>query len=126
MIDRIDFLPGDFHTVDLEAAAFDVVVLGHICRTEGASGAQHLIRRAFDALRPEGRLILADYFVDPERKFNPHGVLMGTTMMASTLKGFTFTHGQFSEWVREAGFEAVRLIESIGFQQQFVATKPRG
>ena len=125
VIDRIEFLPGDFHTVDLESEAFDIVVLGHICRTEGARGAQDLIARAYGALRPEGRLILADYFVDPERKFNPHGVLMGTTMMASTLEGFTFTHGQFSEWIREAGFEAVRLIESIGFQQQFVATKPR-
>lgn len=123
--DRMEFLPGDFHSIDLAPNSFDIVVLGHVCRTEGAEGAQHLIARAFEALKPEGRLILADYFTDPERKANPHAVLMGTTMMASTLKGFTFTHQQFSEWIRAAGFTALRLIEPIGFQQQFVATKPR-
>ena len=121
--DRCDFLEGDFHEVQLDDEAFDLVVLGHVCRTEGESGARHLIERAHCALRPGGRLILADYFPDIERKFNPHAVLMGTTMMASTERGFTFTHEQFAEWLRAAGFEALRLVEPIGFQQSFVATK---
>lgn len=122
--DRAEIRPGDFHTIDLEAETYDLVVLGHVCRTEGAEGARHLIDRAFTALRPGGRLILSDYFTDLERKFNPHAVLMGTTMMASTERGFTFTHGQFSEWLREAGFARLRLVEPIGFQQCFVATRP--
>ena len=42
------------------------------------------LRGQYEALKPEGRLILADYFTDIERKFNPHAVIMGTTMMAST------------------------------------------
>jgi ubiquinone/menaquinone biosynthesis C-methylase UbiE len=123
--DRVEWRPGDFHRIPLEDEAYDLVVLGHVCRTEGEEGAQHLIRRAFAALKPEGRLLLADYFPDVERKFNPHAVIMGTTMMASTRRGFTFTHEQFSGWLRAAGFEALRLIEPIGFQQVFVATKPK-
>lgn len=123
---RCEFRAGDFHKLPLEAGAYDIVVLGHICRTEGAEGAQALIARAYEALAPEGRLILADYFTDIERKFNPHAVIMGTTMMASTRTGFTFTHQQFSEWLTEAGFEHLRLVEPIGFQQSFVASKPRG
>ncbi len=122
--DRCEFRAGDFHTIDIESGAYDLVVLGHVCRTEGADGARHLIRRAFDALAPGGRLLLADYFPDMERKSNPHAVLMGTTMMASTVRGFTFTHRDFSEWLVDAGFEALRLIEPIGFQQTFIATKP--
>ena len=122
--DRCDFRPGDFHTIDIEPDHYDIVVLGHICRTEGEEGARHLIRRAYEALKPEGRLILADYFTDIERKFNPHAVIMGTTMMASTVNGFCFTHQQFSEWLRDAGFAGLRLVEPIGFQQSFVATKP--
>jgi len=123
--ERASFLSGDFYSVPIEAGAYDIVVLGHICRTEGADGTRRLIDRAFEALRPEGLLVLADYFLDPERKLNPHAALMGTTMMASTVNGTVFTYGQFSEWIRAAGFESVRLIEPIGFQQQFVATKPR-
>ena len=123
--DRCEFRPGNFHTIDIEPAEYDIVVLGHICRTEGAAGAQHMIERAFSALKPEGRLVLADYFTDIERKLNPHAVIMGTTMMASTEKGLCFTHQQFSEWIRAAGFIGLRLIEPIGFQQSFVASKPR-
>jgi 2-polyprenyl-3-methyl-5-hydroxy-6-metoxy-1,4-benzoquinol methylase len=123
--DRCEFRPGDFHTIDIETASYDIVVLGHICRTEGAAGAQHMIDRAFLALKPEGRLVLADYFTDIERKSNPHAVIMGTTMMASTEKGLCFTHQQFSEWIRAAGFVDVRLVEPIGFQQSFIANKPR-
>ena len=73
---------------------------------------------------PGGRLVLADYFTDIERKANPHAVIMGTTMMASTAKGFCSTHRQFSEWLADAGFTEIRLIEPIGFQQSFVARKP--
>lgn len=123
--DRCELRPGDFHTIDIEPAAYDIVVLGHVCRTEGEEGAQALIGRAFDALKPEGRLLLADYFPDMERKANPHAVIMGTTMMASTEKGFTFSHKDFSEWLVNAGFASLRLVEPIGFQQTFVATKPR-
>ena len=123
--DRIDWLPGDFHSVPIDDDAYDVVVLGHVCRTEGEAGARHLIERAMGALRPEGTLVLADYFCDVDRKLDPHGVLMGATMMASTVHGNAFTAQQYSEWIRAAGFEAIRLIEPIGHQQQFVATKPR-
>jgi ubiquinone/menaquinone biosynthesis C-methylase UbiE len=120
--ERCEFRPGDFHSIDIEPDMYDIVVLGHICRTEGAAGAQHLIARAFEALKPEGRLILADYFPDIERKFNPHAVIMGTTMMASTEKGFCFTHQQFSEWIRAAGFVELRLVDPLAFNR---ASSPR-
>ena len=123
--ERCEFRSGDFHELDLEPESYDLVVLGHVCRTEGEAGARTLIERAFAALAPEGRIIVADYFVDNERKFNPHGVLMGTTMMASTINGFTITCEQAAEWLRGTGFEAVRLIEPIGFQFAYIASKPR-
>jgi SAM-dependent methyltransferase len=123
--DRCEIVAGDFRALELEADAFDVVVLGHVCRTEGIDGAPALIRRVFDALAPGGRLLLADYFPDDARKANPFGVLMGATMMASTERGFTFTYGQYAGWLRATGFRPVRLVEPIGYNQLFIATKPR-
>jgi len=124
VVDRCEFREGNFHTIDLEDDHFDIVVLGHICRTEGPEGARNLIERSYASLKPEGRLILADYFVDFERKFNPHAVLMGMTMMTSTVNGFPISSEQVTDWMRVVGFEAVRLIEPIGFQFCYVATKP--
>jgi SAM-dependent methyltransferase len=122
--DRCEFLPGDFHEVSVGQGTFDLVVLGHVCRTEGEGGGRHLVERAFSALRPGGRLLLADYFVDPERKLNSHGVLMGMTMMASTVNGFPLSNEQAVGWLGDAGFEAVRLVEPIGYQFFYVATRP--
>jgi len=121
--DRCRFVAGDFHRIDIEPGAYDIVVLGHVCRAEGTAGARHLIGRAFAALAPDGLLLLADYFVDPERR-SP-AVLMGATMMASTTRGLTFSHAEVSEWLADGGFADIRLIEPIGFQQVFTARKPR-
>ena len=122
--DRCEFRPGDFHHVDLEEGHFDLVVLSHVCRTEGEQGARQLIGRAFGALRPGGRVLFGDYFVDPGRKFNPHGVLMGMTMRANTVDGFGITNDEATSWLAEAGFSGIRLIEPIGFQFVYVATRP--
>ena len=123
--DRCEFRPGDFHAIPLEDNHYDIVVLGHVCRTEGPSGARRLVERSLAALRPEGQLVLADYFIGPDRKSNPHAVLMGATMMASTINGFAVTNEAACEWLRGAGFEAIRLVEPIGFQFAYLASKPR-
>lgn len=124
---RCEFLAGSYHSAEvtekIPTASFDLVVLGHICRAEGESGTEALLRLAHKALRGGGRLLVTDYFCDPNRKHNPHGVLMGATMMANTQQGFTFTPGQFADLLREAGFGQLRNVEPIGFQHLVVATK---
>ncbi len=40
VIDRCELRPGDFHTIDIADGAFDIVVLGHVCRAEGRQGAR--------------------------------------------------------------------------------------
>jgi Dimerisation domain/O-methyltransferase domain len=122
---RAELRPGDFHTVPLEEASYDLVILGHVCRAEGAQGTGRLIARSVAALKPEARLLLVDYFADNDRKHNRFGVLMGATMVASTRRGTTFTHAEVHRWLRAAGFEAIRLIEPIAFNQIYVASRPR-
>lgn len=121
--DRVTYLPGDFHALELGDAAYDVVVLGHVCRTEGPDKAPSLIARAVDALKPGGRLILADYFADNDRKLNPFGVHMGLTMLANTKCGQVLTNAQVYDWLSACPLEAIRLIEPIGFNFAYVATK---
>jgi len=111
--DRCEFRPGNFHDIVLEDDRYDLAVLGHICRTEGPSGARQLVEKAYAALRPEGRVVLADYFVGPDPSASPHSVLMGMTMMASTVNGFAVTNEAACDWLRGAGFEALRLIEHL-------------
>lgn len=122
--ERAELRPGDYFEIDVEPGEFDVVVLGHVCRAEGAERARLLVERAFTALRPGGLIVVSDYFADRQRAHAGHALMMGVTMMASTRHGGVPTFGEAAEWLRAAGFEAVRLIEPIGFQYAFVARKP--
>lgn len=121
--DRMTFIPGDFHAATLEENAFDIVVLGHVCRTEGPELAPQLIRRAVASLKPGGQLLVADYFADNERKLNPFGVQMGMTMLANTKRGRMLTYQQMRDWLAQESLEAIRLIEPIGFNFVYVATR---
>ena len=67
---------------------------------------------------------MADYFIAPEPQWSPHSTLMAMTMMASTINGFGITAAQTADWLREAGFKTLRLIEPIGHQYAYTATKP--
>lgn len=121
---RAEFRPGDFHSIELESESFDIVVLGHVCRTEGDDRSRALVARSYAALRPGGQLLLADYFADHDRKYNAFGVQMGLTMLANTTHGGMLTNEQVCGWLRDAGFAAVRLLEPIGFNYVYVATRP--
>jgi SAM-dependent methyltransferase len=117
-------VPGNFHGLEVDAAAFDVVVLGHVCRTEGDEGGRALVAAAMRALKPGGQLLLADYFADAERKYNAFGVQMGLTMMANTVHGGVLTNAQVAGWLDDVGFRSIRLLEPIGFTFVYVASKP--
>ncbi len=120
---RAELRPGSYYDIEVEDGQFDLVVLGHVCRAEGRDGTRTLIDRAHRALRPGGRVLLSDYFCDRQRQAASHALMMGVTMMASTRRGGTFTYGEAASDLRAAGFEQLRLIEPIGFQEMFVATK---
>jgi len=122
---RCEVRPGNFHDIEIEAGSYDVVVLGHVCRTEGEERATALLGRAAAALVPGGQLVLADYFADNDRKHNPFGVQMGLTMLASTMRGGMLTHRQVHGWLGAVGLESIRLMEPIGFNQVYVASAPR-
>jgi ubiquinone/menaquinone biosynthesis C-methylase UbiE len=120
---RAEFRAGDFHAIPLETAAFDLVALGHLCRTEGPKLAPRLIERAVAALKPGGKLLVADYFADNDRKLNAFGVQMGMTMLANTERGRILTHEQMHAWLAAEDLEAIRLVEPIGFNLVYVASK---
>ncbi len=124
LADRVRFREGNFHDIEIDAGSYDVVVLGHVCRTEGDERSRSLLARAFAALTPGGTVLIADYFADNDRKFNPFGVQMGMTMLANTARGGILTNAQVTGWLRDAGFVDTRLIEPIGFNFVYVADRP--
>jgi ubiquinone/menaquinone biosynthesis C-methylase UbiE len=121
--ERCEFRPGDYFTVPLPEAAFDVIVLAHVLRGEGRAGAPQLLARAAQAVRPGGQVLVADYFLDDDRRGPLNALLLGATMVAATPSGATFTRAEFSGWLGDAGFVDIEFRQPLPFQAVIVARR---
>lgn len=104
--DRLRFYPGDMFKQPLPRA--DVLVMGHILHDWGMEQKRELVRKAYEALPPGGALVIHDAMIDDERRENVGGLLMSLNMLVETRHGFDYTGADCKQWLREAGFRAVR------------------
>lgn len=112
MTERFDYLPGDFHETQFGEREFDVAVLGHILHSEGPRHTKELFAKIRRALKPDGQLVIGEFLVDEERKENQFGLLFAVNMLVNTQEGDTFTPSELSQWLREAGFGEVEMMDA--------------
>jgi SAM-dependent methyltransferase len=122
---RVSLLPGDYFSVDLAPRAFDVVVLGHVCRAEGDEGARKLVARAAGALAPGGVVVLTEYLVDDDRRGPAQALLLGATMLAATSRGTVATAAEALDWLRAAGLDAGPVTRPVPPTAVVLASKPQ-
>jgi len=121
--DRYRYVVGDLREVDF-GSGYEVALLGHILHSEGPDPARRLIRKTFDALAPGGTVVIAEMLANEDRTGPPIGVIFAVNMLVATEEGDTFTFGEISEWLREAGFTDARLLEAPAPSPLILATKP--
>ncbi len=121
--DRYRFLGGNIREIDLGRGEYDLVLLGHICHSEGAHWSQELIAKCFRALRNSGRLFIMDYVPDEERKSATLPLLLALNALLGTREGDTFTFSEYRQWLMSAGFSAVQTIEISGHSPVMVGLK---
>lgn len=120
---RLSVHEGDFQLTGFDAAGFDVVVLANVVRTEGEECAPRLLLRASAWLKPGGVMLIADYFLDEERAAAQTALLLGATMMANTRRGRTFTVERHRDWLHDAGFDQVDVLEPLPNAQVLLARR---
>lgn len=111
---QYSYLPGDLREVEFGKRLYDLIILGHICHTEGAEKTRVLFSRCHESLKPNGRLLIADMIPDDERKTEVFPLLFAVNMLINTTEGNTFTMAEYNKWLREAGFSDVTTIEAPG------------
>ena len=121
--DRYSYLPGDLNKVDFGQEKYDLVILGHICHSEGEVSSRKLISRAYSALKPGGKLLIADMVPDDERKSEVFPLLFAVNMLIHTTNGNTFTMKEYTEWLTESGFSDIKTIDAPGPSPLIVASK---
>lgn len=111
----IELVAGDA-TDDLPEG-FDLVFCSRVAHGLGPDENRRLLANAYDALDPGGAVVL----LDRVRGRADDAALFGAHMLAQTERGDTYTEAQFTEWLREAGFEGVEVRDVPGIDQQVIA-----
>lgn len=105
---RVSLRPGDFFEVDL-GGGYDVVLLANIVHGLSDDDALRLVRRAGAALRPGGTIIVVDQAPGDAGGPATQAItaLLGLSYVVS-LGGRTWSPDTIAEWMRMAGFGAIR------------------
>lgn len=118
---RLQFYPGNFFSDPLPNA--EVLSMGHILHDWNLEEKKMLIAKAYNALPPNGALIIFESLIDDERRSNAFGLLMSLNMLIELPGGFDYTGTDCTEWLREAGFRETRVEHLIGADSMVVGIK---
>jgi (2Fe-2S) ferredoxin/predicted O-methyltransferase YrrM len=110
---RIQTRPGDLRTDPL-GAAFDLVFVSAICHMLGPEENRNLIQRCYQALAPQGRLVVQDFLLEPDKASPKFAALFALNMLVGTQAGSSYSSVEYIAWLRESGFQDVKHIRLAG------------
>lgn len=113
---RIRFVPGDFFTDPLPEA--DILVIGHVLHNWPVEDRRLLVKKAYQAVRPGGALLVYDPMLD---RCEPDlvNLLVSLDMLLTTQGGSEYRPEECRSWLAEAGFR-VELPRRIGFTDTLI------
>jgi len=119
--DRITAKPIDFLTDPLPQA--DVITMGLILHDWNLEKKMHLIRAAYEAVRPGGAFVVIENLIDDARRENAFGLTMSLNMLIEFGDAFDYTGSDFSDWCRSVGFKRTEIIPLGGPASAGIAYK---
>ena len=125
---RFAFREANYLKDPLGESEFDLVLISNVTRVEDEKTNRMLVAKAFDALRPGGRLVIHDYVTRPDRTGPKFSALLGLHLLLFTGKGEVYTTREYAGWLRKAGFRGIRVMriaqESLHPSCAVVGRKP--
>ena len=120
---RVATRAGDLRRDDL-GTGFDLVLLSSICHMLDRDDNRDLLRRAFAALSPGGRVVVSDFLLGGDRASPRQAALFSINMLVGTTSGDCYTEDEYASWLREAGFGDVVRRDLPGPASLVIGTKP--
>ncbi len=87
--------------------SFDIVFMGNICHIYSEKENRKLIKSAGNILRSGGMIAIEDMV----RGRSPMAEMFAVNMLANTEDGNTYTEAQYREWLTDAGFRKIEIID---------------
>jgi len=109
-------LVGGDYTTALPAGPFDLVYFGNVFHIYGPETNARVVREVFAITTPGGTIAIQDYLWGRSAK----AAMFAVNMLRSTRDGGVWTEAQHREWLKDAGFEDVRVFDLEASQAQLV------
>jgi len=110
---KIRFIDGEFHSATIEENYYDLVLASNFCRFESPQGNQELACKAYRALKPGGRFVINDFMPNEERTGPTFALRFSVYTLTHTPQGECYTISEYSHWLKEAGFTAIKNHSDI-------------
>lgn len=121
--ERFSWIAQNIFTVDLPVAAYDVVIVAHLCRFIGEERSRQLFARLLKSLKPGGTLVVADILLADDRSGPAFALVLDISMLVNTHDGHIFTFENFQTWLTDTGFVNIRRFEVSGPAPLVIAQK---
>jgi cyclopropane fatty-acyl-phospholipid synthase-like methyltransferase len=110
----------------VEDGSYDAVLQSYLASSVPSEALPGLYGKAFNALRPGGRMIVHDFMVHNSMKGPTHAAWWGLAHVSVNPLGKGLYPSMICKWLADAGFESPRVQEMIGGATKvIVAVKPK-
>ncbi len=110
-----DFTEKEFEDA-FESEAFDIVFMANICHIYSEDENKLLIRRVKKFLKRGGMVVIEDFV----RGRSTMAEIFAVNMLANTEGGNTYTEKQYRDWLEEAGFHDIEVIDLEEKERQLI------
>ncbi len=120
---RVDAVEGDYMNDSL-GSGYDAALFSAIVHINGPKENAWLMKKAFDALNPGGKVIVRDFIMDEDRTSPARGAIFALNMLVNAKRGDSYTAREIEQWLAAAGFKDVSRIDLNSETSAMVGVKP--
>jgi (2Fe-2S) ferredoxin/predicted O-methyltransferase YrrM len=99
---------------DRFGSGYDIIMLNAICHMFSEEQNLGIFRRACQALAPNGRLVVQDFILNPDKAGPQNAALFSVNMLVGTDAGATYSEAEYAGWMKAAGLTEVHRIKLSG------------
>jgi SAM-dependent methyltransferase len=122
LVERVDFIIDDMFTTDF-LGGFDALLLSNVLHDWDIPECRCLVRKAAEALRPGGRLIVHDAFLDDDLG-GPLHIAVYSVILFYLTKGRAYSAAECAGWLTAAGLQLRGLTPTLVHCSALTADKP--
>ena len=110
---RIKTLVGDLRTAEF-GTGYNLVLVSAICHMLSPEANKDLFKRCHAALAPNGRIVIQEFILEPDKTAPKWAALFSLNMLVGTEAGSSYSQPEYAAWLRAVGFQDVHRIHLPG------------